>query len=53
MIYLWVFDELNIDKFHKNDSRLFRVLENRLTAEGIWTSRSASGLLGETLTAEM
>lgn len=53
LIYLWVFDELNIDKFHKNDSRLFRVLENRLTAEGIWTSRSASGLLGETLTAEM
>ena len=27
LIYLWVSDELSIDKFNKNDSRLYQVLK--------------------------
>ena len=27
LIFLWVSDELSVDKFHKNDSRLYQVLE--------------------------
>ena len=27
LIYLWVTDELRFDKFHKNDSQLFQVIE--------------------------
>jgi putative ABC transport system permease protein len=27
LIYLWVSDELSVDKFHKNDSQLYQVME--------------------------
>ena len=27
-IYLWVDDELGVDKFHEDDSQIFQVLEN-------------------------
>jgi ABC-type antimicrobial peptide transport system permease subunit len=53
LIYLWVSDELSVDKFHEKESRLFRAMENRVGADGIRTSRSASGLLGESLATEM
>ena len=29
LIYLWVTDELSIDKFNKKDSRLYQVLKKR------------------------
>ncbi|CAL1518930.1 ABC transporter permease [Chitinophaga sp. MM2321] len=53
LIYLWVHDELRFDKFHKNDSRLFQVMENRPNAAGIQTSPETPALLGETLTGMM
>jgi len=42
LIYVWVADELTIDKFHKKDTRLFQVMENRKRAGGIWTSGTTS-----------
>ena len=52
LIYLWVSDELSVDKFHEKDSRLFQVMENRKTAEGIGTNDQSAGLLAETLAEE-
>jgi putative ABC transport system permease protein len=53
LIYLWVNDELHVDKFHANDSRLFQVMENRSGENGILTAPSSPGLLGESLADEM
>ncbi|MGC4035116.1 MAG: ABC transporter permease [Chitinophagaceae bacterium] len=36
-IFLWVSDELSIDKFHTNDSRLYQVMNNFKTTDGILT----------------
>ena len=33
LIYLWVNDELNVDKFHEKDNRLFQVLANHKEAD--------------------
>jgi len=52
LIYLWVNDELKVDKFHEKDSQLYRVMEHRLTDGGIRTALSAPGLLGESMAAE-
>jgi len=53
LIYLWVNDELHVDKFHEKDSRLFQVMEHRSHADGIATSAETPELLAETLAAEM
>ncbi|GLU51722.1 ABC transporter permease [Dyadobacter frigoris] len=53
LIYLWVNDELSVDKFHEKDSQLFQVMENRVQAQGIWTATSTSIPLAETLKSEM
>jgi predicted permease len=52
-IYLWVFDEINIDKFHANDRRLYQVLEHAHNADGIHTNTYQPGILEETLVKEM
>src|SRR5687767_6984500 len=52
-IYLWVTDELNVDKFNKQDSQLFQIMEHRKKADGIWTSHSSSYPLAEALVREM
>lgn len=53
LIFLWVNDELKVDKFHKNDSRLFQVMKNLDDAQGIRTGETAPGLLARTLAEEM
>ncbi len=35
LIYLWVNDEMNIDKFHAQDDQLFQVVQNYERTEGI------------------
>ncbi|HKZ37114.1 MAG TPA: hypothetical protein VJ184_05660, partial [Chryseolinea sp.] len=40
LIYLWVNDEWNVDKFHEKESQLFRVMLNDPSSEGIKTSPS-------------
>ncbi|MVM33797.1 FtsX-like permease family protein [Spirosoma sp. HMF4905] len=54
MIYLWVNDELTIDKFHANDRRLYQIMRN--LEEGpndIQTYENNSDLLVPALAAEM
>ena len=49
LIALWVSDELSVDKFHKNDNRLYQVVELAKTDGTIRMNPVTSGLLGETL----
>jgi ABC-type antimicrobial peptide transport system permease subunit len=49
LIYLWVNDEMQVDKFHEKDSRLYQVMENQQLEDGIKTSDATSGVLAESL----
>ena len=51
--YLWVQDELSIDKFHKNNERLFQVKVNHQTSSGILTGDSTPHLLASALAEEI
>jgi putative ABC transport system permease protein len=53
LIYLWVSDEWNVDKFHKKDARLFEVMEHQQHTGSIRVTNSTPGLLAETLAEEM
>jgi len=53
LIYLWVNDELSVDKFHEKDGRLFHVMTNQNRPDGIVTLGEGPGLLGDALAAEM
>jgi predicted permease len=53
LIYIWVNDELSIDRFHKKDATLYQVLENRVQASGIWTARTSSVPTADALAKEM
>ncbi len=46
-IYLWVNDEIQIDKFHNNKERLYQVMSNHEDASGIFTWKGVPGLLLE------
>ncbi|SMD32617.1 ABC-type antimicrobial peptide transport system, permease component [Reichenbachiella faecimaris] len=52
LIYLWVLDEVNTDKYHANDERLFQVMEHQQYAENIMTTWSTPGILAEALKEE-
>lgn len=52
LIYLWVSDELHMDKFFQKDSQLFQLMENRSgNLKGV--SDESSGLLAETVAKDM
>ncbi len=53
LIYLWVADELSVDKFHQKDEQLYQVLANFQHPEGIKTKENTSALLGKSLVQEM
>ena len=53
LIFLWVNDELGVDKLHEKDAQLFQLLEQGQTSEGVWVGEYTSGLLAETLAEEM
>jgi ABC-type antimicrobial peptide transport system permease subunit len=53
LIYLWVSDELGMDKFHKNGQRLYQVFTNQHQTKDIVTLGEGPGLLGEALEQEM
>lgn len=53
LIFLWVNDELNVDKFLKNDNQLFQVMERQYHTGSIRVTGSTPGLLAETLADEM
>ena len=54
LVYLWVSDELTIDKFHENDERLYQVRRNVPVAPGeLVTSSSNSSLMLTALQEEV
>ncbi len=53
LIYLWVNDELSVDKFHQKGSQLYQAMLLRPTAEGTSTERATPVFLAETLADEM
>ncbi len=52
LIFLWVADEMNVDKFHKTDKQLYQVMENQAMSQGILTQEYTPDLLARTLAAE-
>ncbi len=53
LIYLWVNDELSYDQFHENSSRIYQLMETRNYPGHTSISDESSGLLSETVTAQM
>ena len=53
LIYLWVNDELQVDKFHEKEATLYQLMEHQEYAEGLMTTSSTPGLLAETLKEEI
>ncbi len=53
LIFLWVNDELSVDKFHERDAQLYQVMENQNQVDNIVTQGATPGLLAESLADEM
>ena len=45
LIYLWISDELSVDKFHENEASLYQVLHNIPQSDGIYTYEYTPGYL--------
>lgn len=53
LIYLWVVDELRVDKHNEKDVHLFQIMVNQPHEDGIKTGEHTPGLLADALKAEM
>lgn len=53
LIYLWVNDELHVDKFNKNEDRLYQVMENNHLSDRVITQVYTPDLLAETMAEEI
>ena len=53
LIYLWVNDELQIDKFHAKDARLYQLMERQQHTGSIRVTDSTPWLLADALAADM
>lgn len=53
LIFMWVNDEINVDKFHANQNQIYQVLSNHDQNGQINTWRDNPAKLPETLMAEM
>ena len=53
LIYFWVKDELEMDKFHEKENRLYRVMANNPNSEEIETSPSTQAILAQALIEEV
>ena len=54
LIYLWVYDELHIDKFNEKDSRLYQVMKNSPNADGTTDTHTTTPcLLADALVKEI
>ncbi|HEY9045365.1 MAG TPA: ABC transporter permease [Ohtaekwangia sp.] len=53
LIFLWIQDELQIDKFHQHQGRLFQVMTNDIVADKLVTTDGADAMLGDTWKIEL
>lgn len=53
LIMIWVQDELRMDRFHQNDSRLYRVMENQQYTGVVNTFASTPGILAENIVKDV
>ncbi|MDF7816008.1 ABC transporter permease [Runella sp. MFBS21] len=53
IIMLWVQDEVAMDSFHENGSRLYRVMENQFYSGKIETYASTPGILAENIVKDI
>src|ERR1700710_460361 len=53
LIYLWVNDELHVDKYNEKDQQLFQVMVNQHNDDGIKTGAYTPGLLANALEKEV
>ncbi|MEM9329648.1 MAG: ABC transporter permease, partial [Bacteroidota bacterium] len=53
LIYLWVDDELSVDKFHEHGDHLYHVMVNMDFPRGMQTTPNTSGLLGPLMEEEL
>lgn len=53
LITLWLKDELNRNRFHANDKRIFRVMENQYYSGDISTFESSPGILAENIVKDV
>src|SRR5687768_6026459 len=53
LIYLWVFDEMSVDKFHQKDNQLYRVMHNIELPEGVQTLDLTPSPLADVLKKDM
>ncbi|GAB5525555.1 MAG: ABC transporter permease [Roseivirga sp.] len=53
LIYLWVDSEFQVNRFHENSDRLYEILTNHATANGISTDRATPALLPQMLAETM
>jgi len=53
LIYLWVNDELSVDKFHQKDTRLYQIMTTVKENNGLLTIVDTPGPLAQTLSEDM
>ncbi len=53
LIYLWVMDEVSIDRFHEKGDRIYRIMGNQEGASGINTWNGTSALMAEAIEANL
>lgn len=53
LIYLWIADELKVDKFHKRDRQLYKVMTNQNRPDDVVTLGEGPGQLPAELAAEI
>lgn len=53
VLYLWIQDELHIDRYHANDAHLYQVLQHVDEQGNITTGTSTTGVLARAITAEI
>lgn len=53
IIMLWLKDEMQKDKFHQNDKRLFRVMENQYYSGEVSTFNSTPGIFAENVVRDI
>src|SRR5262245_13950627 len=52
LIYLWVHDELSVDKFFAKNNQIYQLMEHRKVDGSIQLSDESSGLLNEVLKSQ-